>query len=194
MFNAHKYHSVIYYYRETIDTYPHLMQEALNFLQEIKNHPLVLRVHLIGFSAGAHLALSLAIASSSLASLVLFYPVVSTDPQIAHLGSINNISQGLPETINISLEKQIHENMPRTFLVTSSDDASVDLENSLRLISAYHAKKNKIEAHIYEHGRHGFSIITKETTFDGQSYAKYQKEHHNIKTFARSLFNFLKTV
>ncbi len=130
-------------------------------------------VSVIGFSAGGHLAGSLAFMGNlekfkkllgiptesdlSLKALVLGYPVVSALVP-THGGSFNNLeSKDYPRS-ELSLERYITKDAPPLFVFASSDDNTVPIQNTFVLCEAYTALKKPFELHIYEKGPHGFSL------------------------------------
>jgi acetyl esterase/lipase len=134
------------------------------------------RVGVIGFSAGGHVAgvLTLkfdkatypAVDAADLASArpdfsVLMYPVATMAQPYAHPGSRKNLLGKSPTPAAIaewSLETNARPDAPPTFLVHAVDDASVPVENSLRLFEALRAKKAPVEMHLFQEGGHGFGI------------------------------------
>lgn len=136
------------------------------------------RVVLNGFSAGGHLAGSLATFWSSdwLAKklettkeeirpngCVLAYPVITTG-EYAHRGSFDNLLGEQHELIEfVSLEKQVNENTPPMFLWHTYTDTSVPVENSLLFLSALRKHKISAEFHMYPLGGHGLALANEET-------------------------------
>lgn len=134
------------------------------------------KIFVMGFSAGGHLAASMAnLWNSSLLSdtlgcggdmlkvngSILCYSVILSDPELTHEGSIANLicHKENPELREyISMEKRIGEQTPPTFLWHCSDDGCVPVENSLYYISALSKNRIPFEAHIYPSGGHGLSL------------------------------------
>lgn len=139
------------------------------------------KIGIMGFSAGGHLA---ATASTHYSDAVyevkdgvsarpdfsmLIYPVISMENGITHNGSKESL---LGKTASADLiakysnEKEVNEKTPPTFLVHSTDDHAVPVENSINYYLAL--KKNKVaaEMHVYENGGHGFGLGTKGTNTD----------------------------
>ena len=129
------------------------------------------RITVGGFSAGGHLACSLGVfwkenfLSSILKretalwrpnSLMLCYPVI-TSGEFAHQGSfVNLLGDRYEQFLNrVSLETQIDENVPPTFLWHTYEDETVPVENSLMLAWALKRHNIPLEMHIYQHGGHG---------------------------------------
>ena len=141
------------------------------------------RIAVIGFSAGAHLACSLAVywnqpllnalpgerAAYRPNAQILCYPVISAG-ECAHRGSIANLigeaaaqAWDNPAADRVSLEKQVSAETPPCFLWHTSDDNCVPVENSLRYLSALAAQGIPFESHIYPHGAHGLSLCVETT-------------------------------
>lgn len=122
------------------------------------------RVGILGFSAGGHLASTLAthFEQSSRPDLaVLIYPVISLNAPHGHLGSRVNLlgEDADPELVNfLSNETQVTPETPPTFLVHTADDAGVPVENSLLFAAALRAANVPFELHVYETGPHGFGL------------------------------------
>lgn len=128
----------------------------------------------IGFSAGGHLAGSLAsrFAESSYAPLDsldrnparpafagMFFPVVTMTSPNAHAPSRRNLIGGNPTPERIarwSLEQNVPADMPPTFLTVAADDRVVPAENSLMMFAALRARKIPSALHVFDAGGHGF--------------------------------------
>ena len=129
------------------------------------------KVCIMGFSAGAHLALSVAaLHSNSILSdyphcrpdcAVLIYPVVSSGI-FSHARSFDNLCENEEEREFYSLEKRINETMVPAFIVHAANAPSVPVENSLALSLALSANRIPFELHILPEGGHGFSTATEE--------------------------------
>jgi acetyl esterase/lipase len=134
------------------------------------------RVAAIGFSAGGHVAASLATgfgrevyapldAADGLAARPdlsgLVYPVIDMALPYAHTGSRAALLGAAPTPdaeAAYSPHRHVTARTPPTFLVHAADDTSVPLENSLAYLAALRAAKVPAEAHIFEEGGHGFGI------------------------------------
>lgn len=132
------------------------------------------RVAVLGFSAGGHLAGSLATrhgeatyapidaadrlsARPDLAGLI--YPVISMDAAITHRGSRDNLLGPTPDAATVaaaSVERRITAETPPVFLVHASDDDTVPIANSLNMYAALLAAKRPAELHVFDEGGHGF--------------------------------------
>jgi acetyl esterase/lipase len=129
------------------------------------------RVGVLGFSAGGHLAATLAsglsagddaldLPSSRPDLTVLCYPVVSFQAAV-HQGSINNLLGDSPSgdlLTELSAELTVTDGTPPAFIWHTSDDDAVDVEHSLRYALALRQAAVPAELHIFPHGRHGLGL------------------------------------
>ena len=145
-----------------------------------------LRIGVMGFSAGGHLAASygvfwkkktflaeeLGVDAEQLRpnGLLLSYPVITSGPK-AHRGSFTNLlGDRYDELVDeMSLENQVSLDTPKTFLWHTAPDDCVPVENSILFFTALHALEIPVEMHIYPVGGHGLGLASEET----QSY-EYQ--------------------
>ena len=133
------------------------------------------KIGIMGFSAGGHLASSLAVhyddpkqnfkgnISIRPDFQVLIYPVISFG-KYAHIGSRNNLLS--PDTsaalINYySSQLQVNKNTPPAFLVHAQDDKTVPIENSIQYLDALKQQGVSGELYVYEKGGHGFGLVNK---------------------------------
>lgn len=132
------------------------------------------RIGVVGFSAGGHLASTVGthVAAADAASsdpverassrpdfMVLAYPVITLRDPLAHVGSRRNLlGPDSSATLMrlLSNETQVTAATPPTFLVATTDDRTVPVENSLLFYDALRAAKVPAELHVYETGAHGF--------------------------------------
>ncbi|MEI6266087.1 MAG: alpha/beta hydrolase [Sphingobacteriia bacterium] len=136
-------------------------------------------VGVIGFSAGGHLASSLAtkfqhnyIANSSNTNLrpdfmILGYPVISMNDSICHKGSRDRLIGKNPSKENellYSSELQVSAQTPPAFIFHAKDDKTVPVINSYRMHEALEAQKVKSTLHIFEAGGHGFGLNNTSTS------------------------------
>jgi len=133
-------------------------------------------IGIMGFSAGGHLASTLAThfddgdrnskdsieqQSSRPDFAVLVYPVISMDKKITHMGSHNNlIGENADAALSnlYSNELQVTKQTPPTFLLHATDDKAVPVENSLRFYQALKDNGVPVEMHIFPTGGHGFGL------------------------------------
>ncbi|MGX1929616.1 alpha/beta hydrolase [Flagellimonas sp. 2504JD4-2] len=140
------------------------------------------QIGIMGFSAGGHLASTLGThydtknafkpdeidqLSARPDFMILVYPVITMDGKYTHMGSRENlIGKNAKEELVAEYSNELHidENTPPTFLVHSTDDEAVPVENSLLFYQSL--KKNKVysEMHIYPEGGHGYGLAV------GQGY------------------------
>ena len=134
------------------------------------------RIGIIGFSAGGHLASTIAThfdegsatstdpikrVSSRPDFAILVYPVITFQNDYTHRGSRKNLIGDNPDPSLIELysnERQIQPFTPPTFLVHSSDDKVVPVENSLRYFQELSRQGISAEMHIYQYGGHGYGM------------------------------------
>ena len=195
-FAEDKYHEAIFFYREEKLIYPQIHLEAKSILETLKNHPLIDKIYLIGFSAGGHFAILIStLYYEYIEKLIVCYPVVTANPRYAHMQSLKNligddISTDLLE--EVSLEKHIHPLFPPTFIMHTITDESVSVENSLMLIEALKANKVYQEAHFYPTGRHGVSIASKDVAFSDMNPNNFMDAYGYINDWVRLAKQFLK--
>lgn len=156
-------------------------QEAVRYVRQnaAKYHIDANKIGILGFSAGGHLASTLAThydektyeTTSKVSARpdfsLLIYPVISMQNDITHKGSQisllgNNPSQELLDSF--SNEKRVTAQTPPTFLVHATDDTTVLPENSINFYLALKNNGVPAELHIYEKGGHGFGLGIKDTS------------------------------
>lgn len=155
------------------------LKEASDALVAIRSHAVEWlcdpnRIALLGFSAGGHVAASLAclfdlpeIATEDHLNrpdaLMLCYPVITTKKGHCHQGSVDNVTGGDAKLMRLlSLEDQVTDNHPPTFIWHTVTDASVPVENSMWYAQALHAHHVSFELHLFPHGGHGLSTCDSE--------------------------------
>ncbi|GAA0670285.1 alpha/beta hydrolase [Sphingomonas insulae] len=134
------------------------------------------RIAVLGFSAGGHLAGSLATrhaeatytpvdaadrlsARPDVAGLI--YPVIAMDPATTHKGSHDNLLGPSPDPALMaaaSVERRVTADTPPVFLTHAGDDATVPVANSLTMYAALLAAKRPAELHVFDEGGHGFGV------------------------------------
>ena len=121
-------------------------------------------VGIMGFSAGGHLASTVATHATSDAMpnfQILFYPVISMEQGIAHQGSRDNLLGKNPKQKLVNEycnEQHINSHTPRAFIALAYDDRAVPPLNSLNYYEELYANKVPASIHVYPSGGHGFGI------------------------------------
>lgn len=134
------------------------------------------KVAVLGYSAGGHLAASLATGFAepvyaprdavdaldprpSAAGLI--YPVITLAPRYTNPQSAASLLGPTPsETLIAQRSPELHVTAatPPTFLVHALDDPAVPPENSFMMLSALRSARVPAEAHFFERGGHGFGL------------------------------------
>ena len=133
------------------------------------------RIGIIGFSAGGHLASTIAThfdsgkpdASDSVERvssrpnlMILIYPVI-TMREKTHAGSKKNLlgDNPAPELVSLlSNDEQVTRETPPAFLVHAMTDPGVPVENTLLFAAALRKAGVPYELHLFERGPHGFGL------------------------------------
>ena len=136
------------------------------------------RIAIMGFSAGGHLAAHYSNVyncpevravfpeSKALKASVLCYPVISADPKVTHIESIENVSgrslaeEALPF---FSCDKLVTDKTPPTYLWSTAEDELVPVMNTILYAQALAAHNVPFELHIYPSGPHGMATVDSET-------------------------------
>lgn len=156
-------------------------QEAMRYVRRKANEWSLNedKIGIMGFSAGGHLASTLATkcdekvynvsdkTSAKPNFTILVYPVISMDETITHKGSKNNLLVKEPSNelvSKFSSDKNVTIETAPTFLVHATDDKSVVVENSINYYLALNRNKIASELHIYEKGGHGFGLGKNDTS------------------------------
>ncbi|MDQ3290719.1 MAG: alpha/beta hydrolase, partial [Bacteroidota bacterium] len=158
------------------------------------------RIGIMGFSAGGHLASTAGthfqkavIPNSDNISvrpdfMILVYPVISSQPGVAHQGSFDNLlgKNASPEKLKeYSNDQQVTAQTPPTFLIHASDDKVVPPANSILFYQALQKLNIPAELHIYPKGGHGFGLKNPTTPDDWfERFANWMVASNIIKTNA----------
>jgi len=123
------------------------------------------KIGVMGASAGGHLASTLATHYSGKETRpdfqVLFYPVVSMDPTITHMGSRDSLIGKNPtaeQQRKFSNDLQVTPDTPKAFLMLSADDTVVVPANSINYFNALNSNHILVSMHIYPTGGHGWGF------------------------------------
>jgi len=132
------------------------------------------QVYTVGFSAGGHLAATLATGfnenvyaprdsadslSAKPRAVGLIYPVISQVEGIGHAESTLRLLGENPDMGSIvrrSPDLHVNAETPPVFLVHAVDDPAVPLQNSISMLGALRGYRRPVEAHFFESGGHGF--------------------------------------
>lgn len=134
------------------------------------------RIGIMGFSAGGHVAASLAtrfdepvyaaVDAADRQSArpdfdLLVYPVIDLGMDIAHAGSRDRLLGAHPDAAAMraySLQNRVTARTPPTFLVAAQDDDIVPIANTLVYHQALLKAGVPAELHVFPSGGHGFGI------------------------------------
>jgi acetyl esterase/lipase len=134
------------------------------------------KVGIMGFSAGGHLAATLAthyqlsyIDNSDHINLrptfvILVYPVISMQDDLTHKDSRTNLLGKNPSKQAIDLfsnELQVDKNTPPAYITHAGDDKLVDVDNSIAFYEKLRHNNVPAELHLYPKGGHGFVLREK---------------------------------
>lgn len=172
---AHGVLAAVVPYRVFPHQFPAPYADACRAVRLMRHHFAGLPVGLMGFSAGGHLAATVATQpdlyhdqndefvgqySARPDRLILCYPVISfvANP---HQGSIEALlgRNAPPEQCRqLSNELQVTGDNPPTFLFHTADDPVVPVANSLLFASACAQHRVPVELHVFPHGPHGVGL------------------------------------
>ena len=136
------------------------------------------RVGAVGYSAGGHVAATLAThfqksyvdnperISLRPDFLVLVYPVISMDANITHMDSRNALLGPSPSDELIkefSDELHVTAETPPTLILAAADDKLVDIDNSVVFFEALRHAGVPVETRFFEKGQHGLFLLPRDT-------------------------------
>lgn len=134
------------------------------------------RIGVMGFSAGGHVAASLATrhgaqlhapldaidrVSARPDFQLLVYPVIDMAGPAAHAGSRRQLLGQAPDAARAmaySPQHHVDARTPPAFLVHAQDDDVVPVDNSLLFYDALRAARVPAEMHVFPRGGHGFGV------------------------------------
>jgi len=157
------------------------LQDAQRAMQLIRTWPgsYYTKVGIMGFSAGGHVASSLAthyqeslIDNPNQINLnpdftVLCYPVITMDPEFTHMGSRKNLLGENPSLFleqEFSNEQHVNASTSPTFLMHAQDDQVVKIVNTNQYKAALDKFRIPNELFVFEEGGHGFGLINKKSS------------------------------
>lgn len=173
--NALGCHAIVVYYRvREKAAFPNPQDDLARAVKEIHSHASDWNLDMRGYSvwgssAGGHLAASFGTDSMGYpkyglpkpGAMILVYPVVTMGEK-AHIGSRNFLIGPQPsqDIIDLtSIEKQITENYPPTFLWWGDQDETVDPINSKMLRSQLEKQRIPCLCREYQNVSHGVGVI-----------------------------------
>jgi len=180
-FNAHGIAAAVLEYRHAPQRHPVPLCDAQRAMKLLRHWATTNGLHpnqtgVMGFSAGGHLAASLATQPEVVETrvgdeldpvswypdfTVLIYPVVSLTAPYSHFGSRDNLL-GIPADPDLaeklSIEKAVTSNTSPMFIVHAQNDGGVPVANALELTRALTEKGVAADLHVYNSGGHGFGM------------------------------------
>ena len=158
--------------------HPAMLEDALSAIREVRLRASEFGIDencigVMGSSAGGHLAALSMVAYKEYESEislrpdfgVLCYPVIVSQGEFAHAGSMQNLlgkSYSDKALIaSMSLDNRVTTTTPPCFLWHTVEDPGVPVENSMRFASSLKKEKVPFELHLYEKGRHGLGLNAK---------------------------------
>ena len=161
--------------------HPAPLQDAQRAISMVRSRAKELRINpdqigVIGFSAGGHLASTTGTHFKRRAYapkdkidqvscrpdfMILMYPVISLTQPFTNQGSKQNLLGDEPDkklVRSLSSELQVTAETPPTFLVSSYEDETVPVENSVAFYLALRKAKVPCEMHVYQKGPHGVGL------------------------------------
>lgn len=180
LFALHGIVGAVLTYRVQPDLYPAAYADACRAMRILRDRADQYqldseKVALMGFSAGGHLASTVATQpelyqdpqddlagkySARPDRVILAYPVISFE-EYAHQGSVKAQLGENPEPAmkeQLSNQKQVTANTPPTFLFHAADDGGVPVQNSLMFANACVENDVPLEMHIFPKGGHGMGM------------------------------------
>ena len=171
-------------YRNVEYGHPAPLRDALRAVRMVRSRAAEFgvkpdRIGMLGGSAGGHLTASagtlfdapegrtgaaLDAVSGRPDFLVLIFPVITMQAPFAHGTSRRALLGDNPTDElkhRLSVDEQVTKDTPPTFLVHSTADTTVPVENSLLFFSAMRRAKAPIEMHLYPRGPHGSGMDPK---------------------------------
>ncbi|MFA5835718.1 MAG: alpha/beta hydrolase [Bellilinea sp.] len=117
------------------------------------------KIAVCGFSAGGHLAAALGTMGRVRPNaLILAYPCI-----------LDSMSAIMPAPIP-SLERNVTDRTPPTFIFATSADERVPVDNSLQFAAALRHACVPFELHIFQNGGHGLALATSVTSAGEEKY------------------------
>jgi acetyl esterase/lipase len=177
-FNSKGIHAFVVQYRVSPHKHPAPLLDIARAVRIVRSNAeewniLANKIAVCGFSAGGHLTASLGVLhheaetveddlqgiSARPDGLILCYPVISSI-DFAHQGSFDNLAgkENVELRKKLSLETQVTENTPPTFLWHTASDLGVPVENSFLFCQALSRCNVPFELHVFPKGGHGLGL------------------------------------
>ena len=182
-FNRHGMHAAVLRYRRAPNRHPapiHDAQRGIRMVRELASTWGIenLRVGILGFSAGGHLASTATVHYDRFTSeeddlagkhsarpdaSALCYAVIDMSGPFTHVGSRNNL---LGDAADDEMKElmtsfdHVNKSTPATFLWHTIQDGAVPVENSMQFATACRKHGVPFELHAYELGNHGVGLAT----------------------------------
>lgn len=125
------------------------------------------QVGIMGSSAGGHLASTIATQSKDDARpdfQILFYPVISMDPALTHMGSHDNLlgtkKVKKSDEARYSSDVQVTRHTPRAFITFANDDSLVNPDNGINYYLQLYRNDVPASLYIFPDGEHGYGSQT----------------------------------
>lgn len=138
------------------------VRAAISRLRELSG---ARKVGVMGFSAGGHLASTVAVQAVDSVERpdfqILFYPVITMDPTFTHEGTrLNLLGENSSEALEekYSGERQVDSATPPALIFHCSDDNVVPVKNAIEYYTALQGAGVDVEMHIYPEGGHGWGF------------------------------------
>ena len=141
------------------------VQEAFRVVRSKADELGIKKVGVVGCSAGGHLATMAATKYKNAVQRpdfqILYYPVVTAEPDFSHEGSIMNLvgrnNMNKRNIIEYSNEKHVTPDTPPAFIMANTDDNVVPVRNSIEYYNALIANGVPASLNIYQEGGHGWT-------------------------------------
>ena len=158
-------HAVVLRYRVAPHRHPAPLDDAREALAWIRggDHGLEVdadRLGVLGFSAGGHLAASLANEPRPPDLSILGYPVISflDEPHEGSVAALLGPGADAERRAAHSADRHVSAGTPPAFLWHTAEDAAVPVGHSLRYTAALAAVGVPVELHVFPSGRHGLGL------------------------------------
>jgi acetyl esterase/lipase len=168
-------------YRVAPYKYPVEINDGMRAMRYIRAHAAGYhidpgKIGVLGFSAGGHLASTLAThcKTGNPADpdtierldcrpdfMVLGYPVIGMEPPVNHSGSRNNLLGASPDPAlvhTLSNQFAVSAQTPPTFLFATTNDPVVPIQNSLDFYRALERAHVPAEMHLFDYADHGCGL------------------------------------